>query len=129
MLNFESCSLWMCYTFTILILVGMTEYRLHDDSVFALIYCSCYLLVTHTFASHEFLNECHKCVCISVRVRVCVHARACVCFCIISRKEIIDIGTDYRRYFTNIVSISYRFRNCDIDPALLQVLQHNISQI
>jgi hypothetical protein len=85
----------------------MTEYRLQNDSVFALIYCSCYLLVTHTFASHEFLNECYKCVCISVRVRVCV----CVCVCarvpVLYRGKKLSISVPI---IADISRISYRYR-------------------
>jgi hypothetical protein len=102
-----SCVIYRGEELRFLISVGTTEYRLQNDSVFALIYCSCYLLVTQIFASHEFLNECYKCLCISVRVYVCARVRAFVPV-LYHRKEIIDIGTDYRRYFTNIVSISYR---------------------
>jgi hypothetical protein len=35
----------------------------------------------------------------------------------------IDI-VDYRRYFAYIVSISDRFWNCNIDPALLHITNH-----
>jgi hypothetical protein len=87
-----------------LISVGMTEYRLKNDSVFALSYCSCYLLVTHIFASNEFLNECYKRVC------MCVRARVCACVCVRARACLYYIAERTYRYRYRLSPIFHEYR-------------------